>query len=213
MKQKIWVLGALAFIWLVSIAVYPFLPEQMAVHWNAAGEADGKAGKVFGVFFVPVLATILAGFLSFLPSLDPLLRAHKEKAAKAMEPLLFGLFLFFAYLHGLSMVWNLGYFQDYSFLSLLAPAFAVLFWFLAVSLSRVERNFMIGFRTPWTISDDEVWKKTHEKAVVVFKFAAVVSLLAIIPTDFSIAWILVPPILGTMGLVLYSYVEYVRRHP
>ena len=35
-----------------SLGVYSRLPEQMAIHWNAAGEPDGFGSRAFGAFLL-----------------------------------------------------------------------------------------------------------------------------------------------------------------
>lgn len=55
-----------------GIAVYPHLPNEIASHWNVAGEADNYMGKFWGVFLFPAL---LAGFYllyAIIPRIDPL---------------------------------------------------------------------------------------------------------------------------------------------
>src|SRR2546425_11610673 len=37
----------------------------------------------------------------------------------------------------------------------------LLFVFLGNFLTRVEPNWFVGIRTPWTLSSDTVWRKTH----------------------------------------------------
>ena len=44
----------------------------------------------------------------------------------------------------------------------------LLFIFLGNFLTRVEPNWFIGIRTPWTLSSDTVWRKTHRTGGWVF---------------------------------------------
>ena len=39
--------------------------------------------------------------------------------------------------------------------------FGLLFIFLGNYITRVEPNWFVGIRTPWTLSSDTVWRKTH----------------------------------------------------
>jgi uncharacterized membrane protein len=44
----------------------------------------------------------------------------------------------------------------------LVPAgVGLLFVMLGNYLSRVQPNWFLGIRTPWTLSSDQVWRKTH----------------------------------------------------
>jgi len=37
----------------VTIAVYPDLPGEMAIHWGASGTTDGSTSKPVGAFLLP----------------------------------------------------------------------------------------------------------------------------------------------------------------
>ncbi|MCK7526814.1 MAG: SdpI family protein [Ignavibacteriales bacterium] len=42
------------------------------------------------------------------------------------------------------------------------PAMGLLFIVIGSMLRKAKRNFFIGIRTPWTLSSDYVWDKTHQ---------------------------------------------------
>ncbi len=63
------VLTVLAYF--LSLAALPYLPDQVVIHWNAAGEADGFSNKWVGAFLPPLLMTGLLIFMSALPKFDP----------------------------------------------------------------------------------------------------------------------------------------------
>jgi len=44
---------------------------------------------------------------------------------------------------------------------LMPLGFGLLFIFLGNYITRVEPNWFVGIRTPWTLSSDTVWRKTH----------------------------------------------------
>ena len=48
----------------VSVALYPYLPGRIPVHWGISGEVDGYAAKAMGIFFTP--AAMLCIYLFFL---------------------------------------------------------------------------------------------------------------------------------------------------
>jgi len=56
---------------LLSFYFYQHLPEQVAVHWNSAGQPDGYAGRFFAAFFFPVLNLAFYLLMLFIPALDP----------------------------------------------------------------------------------------------------------------------------------------------
>jgi len=51
---------------------------------------------------------------------------------------------------------------------LLPIGVGLLFAFLGNYLTRIEPNWFIGIRTPWTLSSDAVWRKTHRSTLPVW---------------------------------------------
>ena len=56
---------------LFGLIVWNRLPEQIATHWGADGQADGYSGKTFAVFGMPCILAVLQLFVSFITLNDP----------------------------------------------------------------------------------------------------------------------------------------------
>ena len=210
MKGRISYLVALAFVivsFVVSVYFYPHMPDQIASHWNASGNANGSMPKLWGLFLVPTLTAGLFVLFAAIPRIDPL----RENIAEFREyyDLFVVLFVvFMVYIQVLIILWNLGY--RFDFTVVLSPAIGVLYYFVGALMSRVERNWFIGVRTPWTLSDDEVWEKTHTRAGPLFKIAGIIAVLGALVPRYAIYLMVGPVILVAIYLTLYSYVEYQR---
>ncbi len=191
----------------LSAYYYPRMPDQIASHWNANGNADGSMPKLWGLFLLPTLTAGLLVLFAAIPRIDPL----RENIAEFREyyDLFVVLFVaFMLYVHLLTLLWNLGY--RFDFTMVLSPAIGVLFYFIGALMGRVERNWFIGVRTPWTLSDEKVWKKTHTRAGPLFKIAGVIAVLAVFVPRYAIYLMVGPVVLVAVYLTLYSYVEYRR---
>ena len=55
----------------LGLYFYKELPEQMPIHWNAAGEVDGYAPKMLAVFGFPVFFAVLELLMFFVILNDP----------------------------------------------------------------------------------------------------------------------------------------------
>ena len=73
-----------------------------------------------------------------------------------------------AYVYGLSVGYNLGW--RFNFLRLLAPALGVLFYGIGVLMGKARLSWFAGIRTPWTLSNEEVWDRTHEMGTIDDRF-------------------------------------------
>ena len=185
------------------------MPERMASHWNAAGEVDGYMPKTWALYLLPVLTALLAVFIAVLPSFDPL-KANVDKFRGYYDWFIVVFTAFMTYLYAISLLWNLG--LRFNMIQLLVPAFAVLFFFIGVLLENSKMNWFIGIRTPWTLSSETVWDRTHRLGGRLFKAAGVVCLAGLVLHEYAILLVLAPVILAAIYAVVYSYLEYRRQH-
>lgn len=117
--------------------------------------------------------------------------------------------LFLFYIYTLSIFWNTGVRFDIA--QLLTPAFGILFYYAGVLTENAKRNWFIGIRTPWTLSNEKVWDKTHKIGGKLFKIAGVISLFGAIRPSYAIFFMVIPAILVALYTIVYSYFEYQRE--
>jgi uncharacterized membrane protein len=189
----------------ITLAAYPVLPDVVASHWNAAGELDGTMPKFWGLALIPLLMYGFCALLAVLPRIDPL-RKNYEKFRDYYEGfiLVFAAFLFFIQLQ--IILWGLGIHVSPNFT--MPVMIGILFMYIGFLMEHAEPNWFIGIRTPWTLSSDSVWKKTHRRAGALFKLAGAVSFIGILAGIYAWLFILVPAIAVAVYTVVYSYVEF-----
>ena len=196
----------IAFAVTFSISVFDRLPEQMASHWNTANQVDGYISRFWGAFLMPIVtAGILALFL-VIPNIDPL-KANIAQFREYFNAFIALIVLFMVYMHILTMLWNLG-FDQFNMGTAMLPALGLLFVFAGIMLRKAKRNFFIGIRTPWTLSSDYVWEKTHQLGATLFIISGILAVLGAFFGKHAI-WFILFPILGsTLFLLAYSYFLY-----
>jgi len=200
---------ALLAAFVASALVYPDLPARMATHWNASGDVNGTMPKLWGAFGVPALGVLVAALMLAVPRIDP--RRENYAAFRGLyEWIISGTALFVAYIHGISLAWNLGYAIPIG--QALAPALAALFYGMGVLLENAEQNWFVGIRTPWTLSDEDVWRETHDRASTAFKLAGVLALGGLVLPDYYLVFVLAPVLLAAAYPIAYSYLAYRRKH-
>jgi uncharacterized membrane protein len=186
------------------------LPDQMASHWNVNDQVDGYMSKPWGVFMMPLIT--LGMFVLFLvvPSIDPL-KANIAQFREAFNMFIVLIVAFMLYIHALTLAWSLGY-DDFKMSTSMLPAMGLLFIFIGFMLRKAKRNFFIGIRTPWTLSSDTVWNKTHQLGAVLFMASGVLAFIGGIFGGMTAFWFLFVPLIGsTLFLLIYSYVLYKRE--
>ena len=192
---------------IAGLLLWNRLPDQMASHWNINDQVDGYMSKFWGVFMVPLVTLGMFVLFLVIPSIDPL----KANIAQFRE--MFNLFIvlivvFMLYIYGLTLAWSLGY-TGFRMSSSMLPAIGLLFIFIGFMLRQSKRNFFIGIRTPWTLSSDRVWDKTHQIGSTLFIVAGALAVIGSFFGGTTAFWMLMIPIFGsTIFLVIYSYVLY-----
>ncbi|MFA5098718.1 MAG: SdpI family protein [Candidatus Paceibacterota bacterium] len=189
----------------ISAYLYPQMPDRMISHWGINGEANGYMGKFWGLFLMPVISLAVFLLLILIPKLDPL-KANVEKFKKQFNNFIVFIILFFFYIYLLTVFWNLG--SRFDMNRAIAPAFGILFYYCGVLIESAKKNWFIGIRTPWTLSSEEVWDKTHKLGGKLFKITGAISFLGLFFPRLAFLFILVPVLFSTLYVIVYSYFEY-----
>jgi len=190
-----------------SAAVYNQLPAQMASHWGVNDQVNGFISRFWGAFLMPLLSLGLLGLFLLIPGIDP----HKANIAQFRGA--FNLFImlmtaFLTYVHGLTLAWNLG-FTGFQMTTALLPAMGLLFIFVGYLLEKAKRNFFIGIRTPWTLSSDTVWNKTHALGSKLFIASGIITFFGAFFGGITAFLFLFIPLMGSaLFLIVYSYFLY-----
>lgn len=199
------VLAILIISFAIAAYAYPQVPDNVPSHWNAAGDVDGYMDRFWGLFLFPIILIPLILLFIAIPRIDPL----KKNVAKFRSYfdgfiIIFAVFMFYVQL--LTTAWALGY--TFNMMVALMPAFAMLFFYCGILMEKSKRNWFIGIRTPWTLSSDRVWEKTHRLGGKMFKAAAVISLFGIAAGEYAIWVLLIPVLVAAFYPMVYSYFAY-----
>jgi len=192
---------------MAGIVLWNQFPEQMASHWNIYGVVDDYMSKFWGVFLMPFITLGLLLLFLVIPNIDPL-KANITKFRETFNLFIVLFVAFMLFVYGLTLAWNLGY-QNFNMSTIMLPFMGFLFIAIGFLLRKAKRNFFIGIRTPWTLSSDFVWDKTHQLGSVLFMLSGVLALVGGViggMTAFLTAF--VPLIVSSLFLVVYSYVLY-----
>lgn len=190
---------------LLSVLAAPSLPERLVTHWNAAGVPDDTMTKPVALAFLPGLGVGVLVMFALLPRLDPLgenieaFRAHYDWLAVLLVGLL-------ALLHAGIVAYNLGH--RFDFTSLVFAGVAALLSYAGVVAEEAEQNWFVGFRTPWTLSDERVWDRTHALGGQLLKLTAVSTLVGLLVGEYVTYFLLVPVVLTAVVTFVHSYLVY-----
>jgi uncharacterized membrane protein len=209
MKKNIWVIAMIIIVlamFVVGGALFSQMPVQMASHWNAAGEADGTISKFWGVFLFPIISLGLLGLFLIIPRIDPL-RANIQKFKSYYYGFIVVFLVYFLYVYILTLLWNLD--SRFDMTQALMPAIGVLFIVIGLMMLKAKRNYFIGIRTPWTLSSDEVWDRTHKLGGRLFIAAGIITAILTVFLSKIAIWVMLGLVLATaLFSIIYSYVIF-----
>lgn len=200
-------LGLVLISALLSVYAAPRVPAELVTHWNAAGEPDERMGKTVGLLLLPVTTAVLLAMFAAIPRIDPL-RENIATFRGVYDRFVLVFTLFMTSLHAGIIAFNLGY--QFDFLLFVLVGVSGLYYFVGVLLDAAERNWFVGIRTPWTLSSETVWERTHHLGARLFKAAAVIGLIGVAAGEYAIYFIVVPPLVVATLTIGYSYYLYER---
>jgi uncharacterized membrane protein len=203
-NAEITALIIIIFSFVLAVCFYPAFPEKIASHWNASGEVDGYMPKFWGLFLMPFISVIILLVFIWIPKVEPL-KENLEKFRDYYDKFVVLMILFLFYLYILTIFWNLG--SRFSMPRFLSPAFAVLFFYCGILLENAKRNWFVGIRTPWTMTSDIVWEKTHKLGGKLFKLASLLAFYGLFVPGIAFFLVIVPAVLSIIFLFFYSFFE------
>ncbi len=199
--------GLVAVAGLASVLAAPEVPARMTTHWNAAGVPDDSTPATWVLVGGPAFVGSIVLLFEVIPRIDPLadnIAAFRD-AYDLLAVLVAG---FLTYVYGFVLAWNLGY--EFPVEQVLAPAIGALFVAVGFLLTRAERNWFVGIRTPWTLSSETVWRKTHDRAAVLFVLAGVVAFAGVLLPEYFVYLVAGPVAAIALYATAYSFVAYRR---
>lgn len=175
------------------------LPQEILLH-NEKGEIDSHFSKIW------LLGAIIANIILYLimlvwPKLDP------KKRIEDMGNKYFIMRLIFTF--------NFSVFLTYYLASAIndcPPNNRAIFVFTGIMVTiignyiqTVRPNYFLGYRTPWTLESEYVWRKTHRiMGRISMIFGPIIAVIAIFGPEY---WIPLSCLIfvGTQVLFLYIY--------
>lgn len=206
LKKEWYVLIILLLPFISSAVLWNNIPDIVPTHFNIQGEADDYGPKWMTAIMFPAIGLGVYFLLLFLPVIDPKNRIRSTQ--KPISAIRIFTSVFFTGIYAVVMAKTLGYSVDISIY--VFASVGLLFMVLGNYMNSVKPNYFVGIRTPWTLENPEVWRRTHRMANKVWIAGGL--LLIIIPltmdltyTPFLIVSLLI--LLGGVPLV-YSYLIF-----
>lgn len=185
---------------------YFHFPETVATHWNFAGQVDNWGSGKTNAIALPLV--ILGMYLMFLvlPFIDP--RKERYEQFAKVYSIFKGSFLgFMLIIYFLTGLYNLGY--NIPIGKIIPLLIGILFIIIGNYMGKIKYNWFVGVKTPWTLSSEEVWNKTHRFSGKIFILAGFAMMATPwLQQKLALALFIITILSLTFGTMGYSYYIY-----
>ena len=187
---------------------WPNLPDTMAVHWGMEG-VNGYASKFNAMLLLLGIMIFTYVLLTITPKIDPK-KKNYDKFSKGYMIINYSVVVLLFLVNMLVIGVGLGY--DIPMNSTPLILVGLLFIVIGNYLPQCKPNYFVGIKTPWTLSNEEVWRKTHRFSGKVFVVLGIIMILSVfVPATWK-SFVMVGIIIGAVGLTMgYSYVAYKKN--
>lgn len=189
----------------LSVTLYQKLPDQIAVHFNSAGQPDNYLPKAVAAFGLPVLMAIINLYSQFRITQDPKvdhasisLRNFSRWLIPIISLVIIPVTLFMALGKAIPVV-------------MLSNAIVGLVIVVSGNyLPKCKRNYTIGIKLPWTLDSEDNWNQTHRFAGFVWVVGGIIILLN---AFLNLLGYVTPVIIALLVILpfIYSYLFYKKQ--
>ena len=198
-------------LWLIAIVLLPIamliivwnrLPAQMPLQWDLNGQPNFYGPR----WSYPVIAIGIYILFLVLPGIDPLKKNYVIFGDSYFKLRLI-MVLFFSATSTCMMVNEL--YHNINLGKVISSSMFLLLALFGNYMGNLRRNYFIGYKIPWTLNSDEVWKKTHVLAGKLWFWGGLLGFMVAL-TSINKTYFLIP-ILTIITIVPILYAYFIHR--
>jgi uncharacterized membrane protein len=188
---------------------------RIPIHWDIYGQPDGFALAPLALFMTPAMAALIALLFIAIPALEPR-RLNLARSAKFYHAAWIGTILLMAAVHGL-VLYNAMH-PGVQVGGIVIAGVCLFMIVIGNYLGKTRSMFLGGVRTPWTLSSEYSWQRTHSLAGKLFilsgalGFAAVVALPLKFAVEIFVFSIVATVVFSVVASYFYWLHDPERRH-
>ena len=191
---------------ILSAVVYNDLPEQIAVQWSAGGNPQNYVPKAAAAFGLPFLFMAINIFSNVRLLNDP----KKVGASQTARMIMLWVVPFASLvLMPVSLFFAMGVMIP---VTVVIPLIlGIVFILYGNYLPKNRRNYVIGYKIPWTFNNADNWNKAHRLAGYLWIFGGIGLIVQAFATFENTAWLILSLLIVVMVVlvpIIYSYALY-----
>ena len=202
MYKKLLLLTSIVILFpiLWGVMIWSQLPNQISIHFNAAGQANNFQSKALAVFGLPIFLLLVHLFVIFVTARDPKNQTMNEKMGKViywLTPIVSLSLSYLIYSKALGSTTNPSIF--------VSALLGLIFVMMGNYMPKLKVNHTVGIRLPWTLQSEDNWHKTHRLAGKLWVLGGLILLIEA-GIQFAVPYVMGIVILTIVLIpILYSY--------
>ncbi|SER70056.1 Uncharacterized membrane protein [Butyrivibrio fibrisolvens] len=192
---------------IIGIFLWNSFPDVMATHFGADNEGNGFSSKAFAVIGIPMILLAVEWIGALVTAHDP----RKQNISPKMFSIMLWIVPVISIVATATMYsYNLGYKMNITFFAELVMGLA--FVVLGNYLPKARQNYTIGIKTPWTLSNEDIWNRTHRLAGYLWVVGGI-TIVVFSLIGFTKVYLMLA-IIAVMAVIpyIYSYSLQVKHH-
>ena len=211
--KNLWIASGVVLVLLFGVSLWAWFQipagAQVPVHFDINGNPDRYGSPFMGLFLLPIVLTFTVGLIGLVPRIEPR-QENFQMSARAYRVTWASLLVFFLALHIVIVLATLQIGPASMLGNLIPLGLGGLFMILGNMMGKVRSNFMFGIRTPWTLSSELSWNKTHRLGGRIMMAVGFITIVAsfLISLEWAFYILIGGLFLMLAIVVVYSWVVY-----
>lgn len=195
---------------MLSVSAYAWnqLPEVslIPIHFDLDGNPNNYEGKAIGLLFTPGMAVFLTVLYITIPLIEPRSR-HLQLSHQAYSATIIATIVFLAIIHFSITATALGISVNIN--AVIDISVGIVLIVVGNFMSKTRSTFFFGIRTPWTLTSELSWYKTHRLGSRLFALHGIGFIISGLASSSPLLiFSLVSMVITSIVLLYYSYLVW-----
>jgi uncharacterized membrane protein len=206
LKKDWYILLLVAAGFALGAYFYPRLPDIVPIHWDSSGNVNGYGSRFTGAFLLPIINLAVYLLLVLVPHIDPRAKNYEkfQGSYQIIKSLVIAILLITQVCTNLIA---LGIRIDINLI--IGIAVSLMLIVIGDVMGRFRHNYFVGVKTPWTLANEDVWRKTHRLAGPLWVIGGIANLvLTVLNREIEAAGLII--IVAAISIIplVYSYIAF-----
>ncbi len=214
MKQRFIIEG---LIWIVIFTPFVYviyfwkeIPSEIAIHFDISGRPNGYADKKEALLIFIVLNMVVNITMFFTQSISSKKYLINNLNYNKLR-LLVSIFL--SFITAIIFIGAVNKNFNGLIISSIAIGICLLISGLGNFMFSIKPNYYFGIRTPWTLNNETVWRKTHQWASKIWFWGGLITTVIILftPEKYKFVLITILSVVLSIISIIYSYMIFKKE--